>query len=354
MSIETLDLEDVRPDEVLVRVVATGICHTDVAMRDGVYPVPQPIVLGHEGSGVVEKVGSKVSKVSAGDHVVMTFNSCGTCHSCRDHAPSYCHDFFGSNFAGKRADGTSALSKQGEVIHGHFFGQSSFATYSVCSERNVIKVPKTLPLESLGPLACGIQTGAGSVINVFRPTPGQSIAVFGAGSVGMAAIMAAAACGLTTIIAVDLSDERLTLAQDLGATHTINARRSDNVAQEISRLTGGGVNFAFDTTARPEVLRAAVEALAIRGVCGYVGAAPFGTEVALNFPEMMAHGKTLRGIIEGDSVPDVFIPKLIDMHRAGLFPFDRLIRYYSFEEINRAMDDSESGAVLKPVVRFSA
>jgi aryl-alcohol dehydrogenase len=160
-GLETLELEEPRAGEVLVRVVATGVCHTDMVMRDQDLPTPQPVVLGHEGAGVVERVGAGVTKVAPGDHVVMTFNSCGHCPSCGDHAPTYCHEFFPRNFMGDRSDGTSGLSKGGEIIHGNIFGQSSFATFALCHERNAVKVTKDAPLEILGPLGCGVMTGGG-------------------------------------------------------------------------------------------------------------------------------------------------------------------------------------------------
>lgn len=352
MSLEMLDLEDVRDNEILVRLVATGVCHTDLAMRDQAFPVPQPIVLGHEGAGVVERIGRAVTKVQAGDHVVMSFNSCGHCPSCNEHQPTYCHDFFAANFAGARADGTSPLSKGDERIHGNFFGQSSFATYSICTERNIVKVPHDAPLELLGPLACGIQTGAGAVINALKPRMGQSLAVFGSGSVGLSAVMAAKATGLTTIIAIDLVKKRLELARALGATHVIDPSVTPDTVAEIKKITGHGVGFSFETTGVPKVLRQAVEALAPRGTCGFVGAAALGTEVSLDVMDIMTQGKTLRGIVEGDSTPDVFIPQMIELHRQGRFPFDKLITFYPFDRINDAINDSESGKVVKPVVRM--
>lgn len=352
MSLETLDMEAIRDNEILVRLVATGVCHTDIAMRDQAFPVPQPIVLGHEGAGVVEAVGRSVTKVQVGDHVVMSFNSCGHCDSCHDNLPSYCHDFFGRNFAGARPDGTSPLSKDGEAVHGNFFGQSSFATYSICTERNIVKVPKSAPLELLGPLACGIQTGAGAVINTLKPTVGESLAVFGAGSVGIAAIMAAQAIGVTNIIAVDLVDERLALARELGATHTLNPKSGVDVVAEIKRLTGAGANRSFDTTGVMKVLRQAVECLAPRGMCGFVAASAVGTELTVDVLDIMTQGKVVRGIVEGDAIADVFIPAMIELYQAGRFPFDKLITFYPFEKLNDAIADSEAGKVVKPVVRM--
>jgi aryl-alcohol dehydrogenase len=351
MSLETIELEAPRADEILVKLVATGICHTDIAMRDQAFPVPQPIVLGHEGAGIVAAVGAAVTKVTPGDRVVMTFNSCGHCPSCAEHLPSYCYDFFGYNFAGRRPDGSSPLSKGGEPLHGNFFGQSSFASHALCRERNVVKVPADVPLELLGPLACGIQTGAGAIINSLDVRMGQRLAVFGAGSVGLSAVMAAHLVGAATIIAVDLNPARLSLARDLGATHVIDARSGDAVAA-IRAITGAGTDFSFETTGVLPVLRQAVDALAPRGTCGFVGASPAGSEIAINVTDIMTAGRKIQGIVEGDSNPDVFIPRMIDLFKQGRFPFDKLITFYPFERINEAIDDSEHGRAVKPVVRF--
>ncbi len=351
-SLESLELEEPRSDEILVRVVATGVCHTDIAMRDQAFPVPQPIVLGHEGAGFVEKIGSAVTRVAVGDSVVMSYNSCGVCESCVEHEATYCHDFFGRNFAGVRPDGSSALSKGGEKIHGNFFGQSSFANFALCHERNVVKVPEGAPLERLGPLACGIQTGAGAVINALKVGVGKSIAVFGTGSVGLSAIMAAHVVGATTIIGIDLNAQRLKLARELGATHTINAG-SENVLEQIMLITDSGVHFALDTTANAKVIRQAVESLTLRGECGLVGASTAGTEISLDVLHLMTAGRKVRGIVEGDSVPEIFIPQLIQLHLQGRFPFDKMLRYYDFADINQAIADSESGATIKPVLRMT-
>ncbi len=352
LSLQTLDLEDPRDDEILVRVVATGVCHTDIVVRDGMLPTPLPVVLGHEGAGIVERVGRAVSKVAPGDHVVMTFNSCGTCPSCADHAASYCHEFFPRNFFATRADGSTALSREGVPVHGNFFGQSSFATHALCHERNVVKVPQDAPLELLGPLACGVQTGAGAVINALKVGPGRAFAVFGAGSVGLSALMAARVVGATRIIAVDLNDERLAFARELGATHVVNPR-DVNAAEEILRITGHGVDFALDTTGLAPVIRSAVESLAPRGTCGILGASAPGSEITLDEVHFMSGGRRLMGIVEGEAAPDTFIPMLIDLHRQGLFPFDKMVKFYPFDRINEAIADSEQGRAIKPIVKMT-
>ena len=263
-ALQELELGDLRPDEVLVRVAAAGICHTDLIMRDQWYPVPLPAVLGHEGAGVVERVGSAVTQVAPGERVGMSFDSCGDCPTCRTGRPSYCHDFWAYNFASSRPDGTSALSRDGELIHGHFFGQSSFATYAVASERNIVTLPDSIPLEVAAPFGCGIQTGAGGVLDALSAPAGSTLAVFGTGAVGLSAIMAGVIAGCTTIIGIDRNVARLELARELGATHIVDTAERE-VPAEIQRITGFGVDFSVETTGVPALLRQAVDCLAPRG-----------------------------------------------------------------------------------------
>ena len=348
--VQTLELDEPQPDEVLVRVVASGVCHTDLVVRDQYYPTPLPAVLGHEGAGIVERVGERVTRVQPGDHVVMSYLTCGDCLACREGRPGQCPDLFALNFGGARADRSQALRQDGQTLSSHFFGQSSFGTYALANENNVVKVPRDVPLDILGPLGCGIQTGAGGVMNSLHPRAGTSIAVFGAGSVGLSAVMAARVVGCTTIIAVDTKPNRLELARELGATHAVNAAET-NAVEAIQSITAGGVNYSLETTAVPAVFRQAVDALQLRGVCGLIGAAPLGTEASFDMNTIL-FGRTITGIIEGDSVPDVFIPRLIELYRQGRFPFDRLIRFYALDEINQAAEDSLAGVTLKPVLRM--
>ena len=348
---ETLHLDEPRLDEVLVRVVATGICHTDIAMRDHRTDTPVPAILGHEGAGIVERVGSAVTKVRAGDHVVMSFMSCGQCRFCQRGEPAYCERQFALNFGCARQDGSNSAHDRDGLVHDHFFGQSSFASHALANERNVVKVPKSLPLALLGPLGCGLQTGAGAVMNSMKVGAGESFAAFGAGSVGLAAVMAARVVGATTIVAVDVVPARLRMAKRLGATHVIDGRRRDALAA-IRKLTGGrGVDYALDSTGRAEVFTHAIEALGIKGLCGYVtgGVKP---ERKFDARAFMGAGKRIMGILEGDSVPDVFIPRLIRLYQQGRFPFDKLVRFYPFGQINRAVRDSARGITIKPIVRL--
>ena len=348
--IEDLELEAPRSDELIVRVVGVGVCHTDLVCRDQHFPVPLPCVFGHECSGIVESVGSSVTKLKPGDPVVLSYLSCGNCEPCLEGNPGYCLDLYACNFTAARSDASTTLCKSDEVIHGNFFNQSSFATYALASERNTVKVPEDVPLELLGPLGCGIQTGAGAVMNSLNPRPGTSIAIFGCGSVGLAAVLGANVAGCGAVIAVDPNPLRLELAHELGATHTIDPTQG-NPVEAIQQIRSNGVHYSLECTGKPEVLRQAVDSLTLTGVCGLIGVSPAGTECPIDMNGIL-FGRSLRGIIEGDSVPDVFIPRLIDLYKQGRFPFDKLITCYEFEDINQAVEDTEEGKAIKAVLRM--
>jgi aryl-alcohol dehydrogenase len=348
-TIEELELDGPRPDEVLVDIHAVGLCHTDVAVRDQWVQVPLPAVLGHEGAGVVEAVGSSVTSVRPGDAVVLTFGSCGRCALCVGGHPAYCLESVARNLGGSRPDGTNALHGDG-AIHGFFFSQSSFATHAIATERNVVRVGDDVDLDLVGPLGCGIQAGAGTVINRLRPDAGSSLAVFGVGAVGMSAVMAAKLVGCTTIVAVDVHPDRLDLALELGATHVIDSSRVNPISA-IQRLTGAGVSYSVDTTAVPEVARQAVDSLAPLGTCAVLGVGPMGTELSINMTNLLIPGRTVTGVTKGDTRPDEFIPKLLELHSQGRFPLDRLIETYALADINKAIEDVESGKCLKAVLK---
>ena len=351
-TLETLELESPRAGEVLVRIVATGICHTDVRVHAGLGPgTPRPVVLGHEGAGIIEQVGEDVTTLEVGDHVVLSGNSCGVCPSCRHNAPIHCAEMMPRNFGGLRMDGTSALSQSGTRIYGQFFGQSSFSQFAIAGERSAVKVTKDVPLEILGPLGCGVITGSGAVINSFKMGAGDSLAVFGTGGVGLSAIMAARLIGASRIVAVDVLPARLQMAKELGATDVVNASDGD-VSWRIRDLIPGGVNFALNTTNFPDVYTQALECLAVRGTAGFV-TAPRGEWKPQMFP-MLAGSRKLQGIVGGDAAPQFFIPMLIEYYRQGRLPFDRLIRFYKFEDIATAFQDMQSGETIKPVLRIGA
>jgi aryl-alcohol dehydrogenase len=338
-----LEIDACRADEVLVRVVGVGICHTDLVMRDGILPTEFPIVLGHEGAGVVEAVGVGVRAVQPGDHVVLSFYSCGDCRPCRSAAPAYCAQFITGNFSGGRVSGGSAYSG----ITGHFFQQSAFASHALANIRNIVKVRRDAPLAVLGPLGCGIQTGAGAVINALNCPAGSTIAIFGAGSVGLSAVLAARLVGCARIIAIDKLSKRLDLARDLGATDVVEA--DDHVLDAIKHIFPDGVDFSIEATGQPSVFRQAIDAVAPLGTCGLVGLAPPGTETPLDMWNLLS-GRRVIGITEGSAVPQTFIPMLIDLFMDGRFSFDRMIRRYPFSKIGEAVDDMMSGATVKAVL----
>jgi aryl-alcohol dehydrogenase len=343
-AIESVQLADPRADEVLVRIVGAGMCHTDVLPRAGV--TSMPIITGHEGSGVVEAVGADVAGIVVGDHVVMSFDSCGTCANCVAGQPAYCDTFMGRNLSGRHLDTTTGVTgADGGEILSRWFGQSSFASHCIATARNVVVVDRSLPLEMMGPLGCGIQTGAGSILVAMDVQPGTSLVVFGTGAVGLSAVMAAVVAGATTIIAVDLHEHRLALATELGATHTIEGGADDVVAQ-INQITNGGAQYAFDTTGVPAVISSALAGLKMTGVLGMVGVQQ-GDLVLDGFATV---GKTLIGILEGGAVPQEFIPRMIQLWQDGRFPFDRLIETFPLSQINEAERSSLTGGAIKPVL----
>lgn len=349
---EEINIELPRKDEVLVRMVGVGVCHTDIVCRDG-FPVPLPIVLGHEGSGIVEAVGAEVTHVQPGDRVVLSFNSCGHCHSCGKEHPATCTHFIPSNFAGRRlADGSTPLSKDGEEINGMFFGQSSFATFAIARAVNTVKVPTSAPLALLGPLGCGIQTGAGAVINSLKPTPDDALVIFGGGAVGLSALLAARAIGVKQIYVVEPNAQRRELALELGATHVLNPKDGGDVVAAIKETSGGGVSFALDATGIPSVVGQAIDVALPGGTVGLVGVPPPDGKVPVTLLDLLIKGVTLRPISEGDANPQTFIPQLIQLYVDGRFPFDRLVSTYRFEEINEAMHAAETGVAIKPVLIF--
>ena len=350
-DIDELDLCDPRPGELLVEVKASGMCATDLHGRDAYYPTKFPKVFGHEGAGIVRAIGSGVTTLRPGDHVVMAYPWCGECENCRTHRQSYCLHANDLKHGGTRADGSTLHSKDGQPVYGAFFQQSSFGTFTIANERFAVKVRDDVPLEQLCALACGGQTGAGAVLNVMQPKAGDSFAVFGVGAVGLSALMAAKIAGCDPIVAVDVHAHRLKLARELGATHTIDHSGRTDVVEQIRKITGLGARYALETSALPSVFREAVEALMPAGTCVLLGSARAGSEVAFEMP-FLQNGRVVRGVIQGDSVPKEFLPLLVDHIAAGRFPVERMITYYDLADINRAAAESASGKTIKPVLRM--
>lgn len=349
-SIETLTLGEPRADEVVVRIVAAGMCHTDLLSRE----LPPeffagPRVVGHEGAGFVEAVGADVDDLAVGDQVVLSFNHCGSCPACRRGRLPYCFDFSRYNMSGGRPDGTSVFTDaSGERVGSHFFGQSSFASTTVVAAASVVKVDASYDIARLGPLGCGIQTGAGAVMNTLGVEAGSSLVVTGAGALGLSAVMAAAAVGAGTIIAVDRHPNRLDLAERFGATHIVSGSPEDITAAVLA-ITGYGADYAFDTTGNAAVVRASQSALNPIGTIALAGVG-FG-DLSVDFLSMIS-GRTITGVMEGDSTPREFIPQLAAMNAEGRFPFHELITEFPVAAIDEAEAASADGSVIKPVLRF--
>ncbi|MBA0046331.1 NAD(P)-dependent alcohol dehydrogenase [Mycobacterium sp. NPDC050853] len=337
--LEELELDEPRPDEVLVKIHATGLCHTDLAFKS---QVRGPAVLGHEGAGIVEAVGDQVDGIQPGDRVVLSYRSCGHCRQCAAGERAYCSRSARLNLSGTRADGSSTLSQKGAPLFGSFFGQSSFAQYALAADDNVVVVDPSTDLAVAAPLGCGFQTGAGAVLNVLAPSSDSRLVVFGAGGVGLAAVMAAHALGVETIIAVDPVASRRAKAAELGATHTL-----DPTAEDVAEVARGATH-ALDTTANPGVIATALGLLRQRGVLVLVGLGAAPGTIDLN--DLMLGGKTIRGCIEGDANPKEFIPELLQMHAQGRFPMESLISTYAARDIDRAVADARSGSAIKPVL----
>lgn len=351
-SMETVTVAEPGPNEVRVRVVASGICQTDVHARDGFFPIPCPAIYGHEGAGIVEKVGAGVTDLAPGDHVIMANPSCGHCDDCRAGFETYCINAPRLKHSGLRADGNSiAFTRGDEPIHGSFFQQSSFAAITLAMARNTIRVPQDAPLDILAAFPCGVNTGAGAVLNVLKPDAGDSYVAFGTGTVGFAGLLAARLCGCDPIIAVDLFEDRLALARELGASATVNAKDPDLVAK-VRRLAGGrGARFCLEAAGFAAALRPALDVLAPRGTACLVGSAAPGVEVSLEM-KTIQQGRVVRGCVQGDSDVQRFLPQLIDLFAAGKLPIDRLVRHYPHAAINEAVADMLAGSTIKAVLRI--
>jgi Zn-dependent alcohol dehydrogenase len=342
-----LELDDPRPDEVVVRIKAVGMCHTDLTVAGG-FGVPFPLLLGHEGAGIVEQTGSAVTQVAPGDRVSISFAWCGSCPACMSGHPAFCADMFPENFGGSRVDGSVAVHRGDDRVHSNFFGQSSFATRALVREQHLVKLDADVPFEIAAPLGCGLQTGAGVVAHVLRPGVDDSFVVFGAGAVGMAALMMARASGVAVTAAVEPHASRRELALDLGATAALDPSEPDLISK-LHEISGGGFSSGLDTSGRVEVIRDAFASLRERGALALVASGDRSADLSLPIMDVLT-GKRVQGVILGDSVPRIFIPQLIGMWRQGAFPVDRLVRTFPLEQIDEAVHATLSGEVIKPVL----
>ncbi|GAA3754906.1 NAD(P)-dependent alcohol dehydrogenase [Salinactinospora qingdaonensis] len=349
-TIRDVDLAAPGEHEVLVRVTAVGICHTDLLYRRMWPRARTPVVLGHEGTGTVEAVGAQVTRVRPGETVCMSYRNCGACDTCRAGHPAYCDSAGPLNLSGGRADGTSPLSAGGAPVYGSFFGQSSFATHALAHENNTVPVPATLPARVAAPLGCSVQTGAGAVCNVLRPHPGEPLAIFGAGGVGLSALMAAQAIGCDTIVAVDPLRTRRELAVALGARAAIDPGSGEEVPAAVRRAAGGTLGYAIDTTGRQDAIGNAVAALRPMGSLVLAG---LGGTAELDVSRIVTRGISVRGTVEGDATPADFIPRMVELYRAGRLPVERIVTEFAFDRIEAAAQAATAGQVVKPVLRMA-
>lgn len=346
-QLKELTLDPPRTGEVLVKVTACGVCHTDEVARQQIIPVPLPAVFGHEGCGIVEEVGPGVIGFKKGDRVGFSYGYCGCCEACQTGQPYGCEENRRLNFGGAQFDGSKRLADEGSPVSS-FFGQGAFATHAVVHTHNLIHVPEGVPLNLVGPLGCGIQTGAGAVLNYLKPDPASSVIITGCGPVGLSAVMAAKIAGCTTIIACDVIESRLAMALELGATHVINSRAVESVPEAVKKLTRLGTHYAIDCTGIGACVRQSLACVRSLGTCVVLGATQELTIHVEN--ELMGQGKKLVGLVEGCSIPQLFIPKLLEYYAKGQFPFDKLISFYDFKDIAQAFEDTHKGRVIKAVL----
>lgn len=349
-EIQKLTVDEPRDDEAQVKIVASGVCNTDNHIRNQVYDTPQPAVLGHEGAGIVEKVGKDIRGIEPGDKVVLGWDSCGYCRQCQRAKPSYCENYFQHLYKGCRLDGTTAFANEEGSVASHFFGQSSFARITNVKAKCLVKLHRDMPLELAAPLGCGQLTGAGAATSSTAVKPGETVAVFGTGGVGLAAIMAARAVGAAEVVAVDIHDKRLETAKEVGATSTINSRASTVGAQLEKAIGPSGVDVILDTTGIPAVINEFPSFIAPLGRIGLIAVTKPGTKVSFDVGTTLAKGWTVRTISGGDVVPADMIRTMIDWWSQGKFPVEKFIQAFPLNCINDAFDAAASGEVIKPVI----
>ena len=351
LEVEEIELADPKEGEVLVKVAASGVCHSDISVIDGVIPYPLPAVLGHEGSGVIERVGPGVDQVQAGDHVIFSFiPACGNCFYCLRGKPNLCEPAL--RLGGNLFDGTSRLTNAKGSSINHFSSTSCFAEYAVVPQQGAVKIDPNVPLDIVALIGCCVTTGVGAAFNTAKIAPGDSVAVFGCGGVGLSIVQGAAISGAQPIIALDLWDERLELAKQLGATHTINASTEDGT-REIRELTGGkGVDFAFEAIGNPEVFSQAYRSIHWGGTCVCVGVPAADAKLTFD-SRLIMQERTIKGSLYGSSNPRVDFLNLVDLYSAGKLQLDPMITgRFPLERINSAFEDLRNGIGVRSIIVF--
>ena len=352
LRIATVDLAPPGRGEVLVRVAAAGLCHSDLSVINGDRPRPMPMALGHEAAGVVEALGEDVTDLRPGDHVVMVFMpSCGHCILCAEGRPALCEPGAAANGAGTLLSGRRRLSCDGAEVN-HHLGVSAFADHAVVSRRSLVRVDPDLPLDEAALFGCAVLTGVGAVVNTARLQPGQTAAVVGLGGVGLASVLGAVASGAVQVVAVDLSDDKLALARQLGATHAVNARDPD-AAAHIREATRGGVDFAFEMAGAVRAMELAYAITRRGGTTVTAGLPPPGAALPLPLVQLVAEERTVRGSYIGACVPARDIPRYVALYRAGRLPVDRLLSgKLTLDAINEGFDRLHEGKAVRQVIEF--
>ena len=352
LSIEEIDLAPPGPGEILVKIGAAGLCHSDLSVINGDRPRPMPMALGHEAAGIVEELGQGVTDLERGDHVVLVFvPSCGHCEPCAEGRPALCEPGAAANSAGTLLSGARRLSRNGQPIH-HHLGCSVFAEYATVSRRSVVRIDPDLPLDEAALFGCAVLTGVGAVVNTAQMRAGSSVAIIGLGGVGLASLLGAKLAGARQIVAVDLSDAKLELALALGATHPFNAG-NPNCKDEIRQATGGGVAFAFEFAGSVRALELAYGITRRGGMTVTAGLPPPTAMFPLPPVNLVAEERTVKGSYIGTCVPSRDIPRYIDLYRQGKLAVDRLMSgRLKLEHINRGFDLLNEGKAVRQVVAF--
>ena len=354
LRIAEVDLDPPGRGEILVRIAAAGLCHSDLSVINGDRPRPMPMALGHEAAGVVAELGEDVPDLEVGDHVIMVFMpSCGHCIPCAEGRPALCEPGAVANGAGTLLSGKRRLHCD-DVVVNHHLGVSGFAEYAVVSRRSVVKVDRDLPLDEAALFGCAVLTGVGAVVNTARLQPGQTAAVIGLGGVGLASVLGAIASGARQVVAIDLSDEKLGLARQLGASHTVNARDAD-AAEQVREITGGGVDFAFEMAGAVRAMELAYKITKRGGTTITAGLPPPGAALALPLVQLVAEERTVKGSYIGTCVPTRDIPRYVALYRAGKLPVDRLMSgKLTLDQINEGFDRLHEGRAVRQVIEFPA
>lgn len=352
-KIETLELDGPGPGEVLVEIAAAGLCHSDLSVMDGSRPRVMPMVMGHEASGTVREIGPGVRSLVPGDHVVFSFvPHCGHCLPCAEGRPVLCAPGAKANTEGALLTGARRFRDGGRVFH-HHLGVSGFARFTVAAAESLVKIDADFPLEKAALFGCAVLTGVGAVVNSAKVAPGESVAVFGMGGVGLSAVLGAKAAGAFPIIAVDRLDAKLEAAKRAGATHVIRADDGDP-AQAIKDLTGGGVRYAFEAVGNAKVMEAAYRSTARGGTTIAVGLAHPAQQLTLQAVSLVAEEKTIKGCYMGSSVPVRDIPRFIAMNRQGILPVEQLLTgTVSLDGLNQAFDKLDRGEAIRQLLVFT-